>query len=233
MTGRYQTRFGHEFNPGARRAPGLPLTETTIADRLKAAGYATGLVGKWHLGSRGQVPSAQPRLRRVLRLPRRLARLFPGKDQGILRGTQQVDEKEYLTDAFGREAVAFIDKHKDEPFFLYLAFNAVHTPMQADDPRLKKFAHIADKQRQTYAAMMSAMDDAIGARPRKARRSRPRRKHARLLHQRQRRPDDARHHRQRLDQQAAARLASAPRSKAASACRSWSRWPATLEAGRL
>ena len=74
-------------------------------------------------------------------------------DQGILRGNEQVDEKEYLTDAFGREAVAFIEKHKAEPFFLYLAFNAVHTPMQADDPRLMKFAHISDKQRRTYAAI--------------------------------------------------------------------------------
>src|SRR5205807_9542720 len=83
-------------------------------------------------------------------------------DKGILRGTEQVDEKEYLTDAFGREAVSFIERHQGKPFFLYLAFNAIHTPMQADDPRLMKFTHISDKRRQTYAAMMSAMDDAIG-----------------------------------------------------------------------
>src|SRR5437868_749597 len=51
LTGRYQQRFGHEFNPGAGPDIGLPLTETTMADRLKAAGYATGLVGKWHLGN--------------------------------------------------------------------------------------------------------------------------------------------------------------------------------------
>src|SRR5437868_15512777 len=54
LTGRYQTRFGHEFNPGGRKgknASGLPLGETTMADRLKSAGYATGLVGKWHLGN--------------------------------------------------------------------------------------------------------------------------------------------------------------------------------------
>jgi arylsulfatase A-like enzyme len=84
------------------------------------------------------------------------------KSAGILRGTQPADEKEYLTDAFAREAVAFIERHAREPWFLYLAFNAVHTPMQADDARLARFAHIADKQRRTYAAMMVAMDEAIG-----------------------------------------------------------------------
>ena len=58
---------------------------------------------------------------------------------GILRGTEPVTELDYTTDAFGREAVAFIERHKGEPWFLYLAFNAVHTPMQATDDRLAKF----------------------------------------------------------------------------------------------
>jgi len=131
-----------------------------IAARLKSAGYATGLVGKWHLGSEPQFHPHKRGFDEFFGFLGGAHDYF--NDQGILRGTQQVDEKEYLTDAFGREAVAFIDKHKNEPFFLYLAFNAVHTPMQADDPRLMKFAHISDKKRQTYAAMMSAMDDAIG-----------------------------------------------------------------------
>ncbi|MFY7954452.1 MAG: sulfatase [Armatimonadaceae bacterium] len=161
LTGRYQTRFGHEFNPGGVKATkaGLPLTESTIADRMKATGYRTALIGKWHLGTDERHPQ------------KRGFDDFFGflggahdyfKPDGILRGSQPADEKEYLTDAFAREAVAFIDANKAKPFFLYLAFNAVHTPMQADDPRLKKFAAIKDKQRQTYAAMMSALDDAIG-----------------------------------------------------------------------
>jgi arylsulfatase A-like enzyme len=159
LTGRYQTRFGHEFNAGGA-GTGLPVSETTIATRLKAAGYATALVGKWHLG-------AEDRFHPQSRGFDEFFGFLGGShdyfsDQGILRGHKQVDEKEYLTDAFGREAVAFIEKHKAEPFFLYLAFNAVHTPMQADDARLKKFEHITDKRRRTYAAMMSAMDDAIG-----------------------------------------------------------------------
>src|SRR6185369_5396947 len=74
-----------------------------------------------------------------------------------------IEEKEYLTDAFGREAVAYIEKQRaDKPFFLYLAFNAVHTPMNATDDRLAKFKDIKDESRRTYAGMMSAMDDAIG-----------------------------------------------------------------------
>jgi arylsulfatase A-like enzyme len=68
-----------------------------------------------------------------------------------------------LTDAFAREAVDFIERNREKPFFLYLAFNAVHTPMHADDARLEKFKSISDERRRTYAAMMSAMDDAVGA----------------------------------------------------------------------
>jgi arylsulfatase A-like enzyme len=159
MTGRYQTRFGHEFNAGAPGS-GLPLTETTIASRLKAAGYVTGIVGKWHLGGEERFHPNKRGFDEFFGFLGGSHDYF--EDAGILRGTQQVDEKEYLTDAFGREAVAFIEKHKSESWFLYLAFNAVHTPMQADDPRLMKFAHISNRQRRTYAAMMSALDDVVG-----------------------------------------------------------------------
>ncbi|MFA7005083.1 MAG: sulfatase-like hydrolase/transferase, partial [Verrucomicrobiia bacterium] len=160
MTGRYQTRFGHEFNPGANQ--GLPLTEKTIADRLKAAGYITGCVGKWHLGS---LPEMHPQKRGFDEFFGFLGGAHSYFDAGgILRGTEQVKELDYTTDAFSREAVAFIDRHRTnaKPWFLYLAFNAVHTPMQADDARLAKFAGIADKTRRTYAAMMCAMDEAVG-----------------------------------------------------------------------
>lgn len=159
LTGRYQTRFGHEFNPSG--ANGLPLTEKTLADRLKAAGYATGLVGKWHLGAQ---PAMHPQRRGFDEFFGFLGGAHSFFDAGsILRGTEPVKEMDYTTDAFGREAVSFIERHKAEPWFLYLAFNAVHTPMHATDDRLAKFSNIADKQRRTYAAMMLAMDDAIGA----------------------------------------------------------------------
>jgi arylsulfatase A-like enzyme len=158
MTGRYQTRFGHEFNPGAGH--GLPLSEKTLADRLKAAGYVTGLVGKWHLG-------AQPEMHPQRRGFDEFFGFLGGAHSyfasaGILRGCEPVNELDYTTDAFGREAVAFIERHRGHPWFLYLAFNAVHTPMHATDDRLAKFPRVADKQRRTYDAMMLAMDEAIG-----------------------------------------------------------------------
>ena len=160
LTGRYQQRFGHEFNPGGAGS-GLPLTETTLADRLKAAGYATGLVGKWHLGA---LPEMRPQKRGFDEFFGFLGGAHSYfQSAGILRGTEPVKELDYTTDAFGREAVAFIDRHQAEPWFLYLAFNAVHTPMQATDDRLAKFSHVSDERRRTYDAMMLAMDDAIGA----------------------------------------------------------------------
>lgn len=161
MTGRYQTRFGHEFNPG--KGQGLPLTETTIADRLKAAGYVTGVVGKWHLG-------AHPQKRGFDEFFGFLGGATEYINCGeIMRGTEPVKNPDYTTDIFGREAAAFIERHSSagpaqqaKPWFLYLAFNAVHTPMQATDDRLAKFPAIADQKRRTYDAMMLAMDENIG-----------------------------------------------------------------------
>lgn len=159
LTGRYQQKFGYEFNP-TFPGTGLPLTEQTIANRLKAVGYTTGLVGKWHLGN---IPEMHP--------PKRGFDEFFGflggahnyfKWEGMMRGEEPVSGDEYFTDAFGREACSYIQRHKGKPWFLYLAFNAVHTPMNATDDRLAKFSGIKDKQRRTYAAMMLAMDDNIG-----------------------------------------------------------------------
>jgi arylsulfatase A-like enzyme len=184
LTGRYQQRFGHEFNPGPRGEPGgtdtsigLPLSETTFADRFRAAGYATGAVGKWHLGV---APKFHPQRRGFAEYfgflggahvyaPGMVNIVFPGLQRvparrvaPILRGTEVAHEKEYLTDAFAREAVSFIDRHQKQPFFLYLAFNAVHTPMNATDVRLQKFASVTDPMRRTYCAMTLALDEAVG-----------------------------------------------------------------------
>jgi len=159
LTGRYQTRFGHEFNPSGG-TQGLPLTETTIAERLKAAGYITGIIGKWHLGAQAPMHPQKRGFDEFFGFLGGAHSYFNSAE--ILRGETQVKELDYTTDAFGREAVDFIARHKEKPWFLYLAFNAVHTPMDATDDRLAKFPNIADKKRRTYDAMMLAMDEAIG-----------------------------------------------------------------------
>jgi arylsulfatase A-like enzyme len=164
MTGRYQQRFGHEFNPGGSPELGLPLTESTIADRLRAVGYATGVIGKWHLGEAAKFHPQRRGFDEFFGFLGGAHPYFPGQGAPIYRGTTVVKETEYLTDAFAREAVGFIDRHKggDRPFFLYLAFNAVHTPMHATDERLQRFASIRDTTRRTYAAMTVALDEAVG-----------------------------------------------------------------------
>ncbi|MBI5773146.1 MAG: sulfatase [Verrucomicrobia bacterium] len=171
MTGRYQTRFGHEFNPGPAQSAdknfGLSLKETTLANRLKAAGYATGWFGKSHLGYE---PPFHPLQRGFdeyygfLGGAHSYLDAAGDKANPILRGTTPTtDTGGYTTEAFGREAVNFIEKHKGQPWFCYLPFNAVHGPLEATDKYLARFASITDTRRRTYAAMQSAMDDAIGA----------------------------------------------------------------------
>ncbi len=169
LTGRYQQRFGHELNPRpperAEENFGLPLTETTLPSRLKAAGYKTGMMGKWHLGYK---EGYRPLDRGFDEFYGFLAgaRQYTNPEQMwqriMMRNTQTAESDEYVTDALGREATAFIDRHAKEPFFLYLSFNAVHGPIQATEKCLKRFPNIADKKRRTFAAMLSAMDDAVG-----------------------------------------------------------------------
>jgi len=181
LTGRYPQRFGHENNPvermNDRPEVGLPLSQKTIADHLQAAGYATGMVGKWHLGAH---PPYHP-LRRgfgefygFLReghfygpTDQVVSHLRPREPEydrlnPLLRGEREEPAPEYLTTAFGREAAAFIDRHAGAPFFLYVPFNAPHSPMQATRRDHDRFASIADPHRRMWAAMLASMDDAIG-----------------------------------------------------------------------
>lgn len=170
LTGRYQQRFGHEFNPAGQAtngAPvGLPLTQTTLANRLKSAGYATGLVGKWHLGDE---PAYHPVNRGFdeffgfLGAAHSYTNLAGGGRNAIHRGLQPVKETEYLTDAFTREALSFIDRHAKEPFFLYLAYNAVHSPLDTHPRYFDRFASIQDPKRRRFATLLAALDDGVGA----------------------------------------------------------------------
>ena len=169
MTGRYQTRFGHEFNGGGgagEKGFGLPRNEKTIADRLKALGYSTAAIGKWHLGG---PPEYLP--------PKRGFDLFYGTvantpylnpphfvDSTIspteVRAVEDADF--YTTDAYRQRAVDWLAQQKNKPFFLYLPFNAQHAPLEATPKYLARFKSIADENRRTFAAMMSAMADAVG-----------------------------------------------------------------------
>ncbi|WP_100630283.1 sulfatase-like hydrolase/transferase [Algoriphagus formosus] len=181
ITGRYQDRFGFSRNP--LLAPkdstmGLPLTEETMADLLKRAGYRTGVIGKWHLGAH---PSLVPNKRGFDEFYGFLSgghQYFPekwdlqdlsearnqwdGYRTKLLKNYERVNEEEYLTDALSREAVDFVKRNADQPFFLYLAYNAPHAPMQATEKYLSRFPDIKDEKRKTYAAMVSAVDDGVG-----------------------------------------------------------------------
>ena len=181
LTGRYQDRFGFSRNPlFAPNDPqmGLPLTEETLADVLKRANYKTFAIGKWHMGAH---ESLHPLKRGfddfygflsgghryfpdelTLNSPYEAKAQYDGYKTKLLRNYQRVNEKEYLTDAFSREAVSYIEKNKDRPFFIYLAYNAPHTPLEATKKYLDRFQNIENKKRRTYAAMVSAIDDGVG-----------------------------------------------------------------------
>jgi arylsulfatase A-like enzyme len=169
LTGRYQQRFGHEFNPlrhnQGGQGQGLPNDEKTIADRLKAAHYQTAIIGKWHLGEDENFHPLNRGFGDFFGFLPGAHSYFDADDPTygpIVRGRQAVQLRDYLTRALAKEAAAFIERSKQEPFFLYLAFNAVHTPMHAPDDLLKKFAQIGDTNRRTYLAMVAALDEAVG-----------------------------------------------------------------------
>jgi arylsulfatase A-like enzyme len=170
MTGRYQQRFGHEFNPGpAQQASavfGLSLKEKTLGNHFQEAGYATGWFGKSHLGYEPQFHPLKRGFNEYFGfLGGAHSYLDAASDSRnpILRGNTPVKSIDYTTDAFGREAAQFIEKHHAEPWLVYLPFNAVHAPLQALEKYRSRFPHIANQKRQTFAAMLSAMDDAVGA----------------------------------------------------------------------
>jgi arylsulfatase A-like enzyme len=172
MTGRYQQRFGHENNPVyAPNDPriGLPVDQLTIAEVLRSAGYATGAIGKWHLGAEPRYVPNERGFQEYFGLIGGGHQYFESREGStaeylipIVRDREPVPFPGYLTDAFSSEAVSFIDRHADRPFFLYLAYNAVHTPMQAPPERIARFEAIEDPKRRTYAAMLDAMDEGIG-----------------------------------------------------------------------
>jgi arylsulfatase A-like enzyme len=169
LTGRYQQRFGHEFNPGPVATEfkefGLSRSETTLAERLKPAGYATGMFGKWHLGNRPRFRPNQRGFDEFFGFLGGAHSYVNARADGanpIFRGNMPVSSIDYTTDSFGREAIRFIEMHQREPWFVYLPFNAVHAPLQALEKYRTRFRHIPDPRRRMFAAMLSAMDDNVG-----------------------------------------------------------------------
>ena len=167
MTGRYQTRFGHEFNEGgaARDVFGLPVTETTFAQRMKALGYATAAVGKWHLGAAPQFKATSRGYDEFYGTVANTPFLNPPNfiDSRKSPDVSPVkDDSFYTTDAYADRAVDIIHKNASKPFYLYLPFNANHVPVQSPDKYKARVKGIADPTRAAYAAMFIAMDDAVG-----------------------------------------------------------------------
>ncbi|MFM9955051.1 MAG: sulfatase [Opitutaceae bacterium] len=164
MTGRYPTRFGHEFNTVANTV-GLRSDQTTIATRLKTLGYATIAVGKWHLGNQ---PENRPTKRGFDEFYGTLNNtpfFHPTNfiDSRISNDVREVtDDTFYTTDAYADRSLDWLEKNKNKPWFLYLPFNAQHAPLQAPKKYLERFPKITDEKRQLFAAMLASMDDAIG-----------------------------------------------------------------------
>jgi len=188
LTGQYQHRFGHEFNSGPIEREGqinfgLPTGQRILPDYLKSSGYRSMAVGKWHLGAR---PGYHPLERgfdeffgfltggnafitqktptgRAVGADGDGGRIPAKRADPIRRGNEPVEVDQYLTDVFREEAVKFIDRNKANPFFLYFAPNAIHTPLHVIDKYLDRVASIKEEKHRLLAAMTVALDDAVGA----------------------------------------------------------------------
>lgn len=168
LTGRYPFRYGlQSFVIPASGVYGLPTDERLLPQALKEAGYQTVILGKWHIGH------ADPKFRPLQRgFDHHYGYLTSEIDYdthevvGVLdwwRDNEPIREKGYSTTLLGDEAVRVIRDHDPaRPLYLYLAFNAPHTPYQAPQEYLDRCANVADPTRRIYAAMITAMDDQIG-----------------------------------------------------------------------
>src|SRR5215467_14401905 len=168
MTGRYPFRYGLQTAViPAVSAYGLDTSEWLMPQALKEAGYETAIVGKWHLGhadkkywprQRGFDYQYGPMIGEV--------DYFTHEVEGRLdwfRNNEPVKESGYTTTLLGDDAVRLIERHDPgKPLYLYLAFNAVHTPYQAPKEYADRFPNIADPTRRTYAGMVAAMDEQVG-----------------------------------------------------------------------
>lgn len=179
MSGMYQHRFGFEANSGPEKYAadnfGLPREIPTLAEKLKGAGYSTGMIGKWHIGFKEGLRPHERGFDYHFGFLSGARTYLPGKTDNdpIVRNGEPVKTTKYLTDEFADEAVGFIDRSQGtkneepptqnpaKPFFLYFAFNAVHSPMD-ENPYSAALSGITDEKRRTYGGMLSGLDAAVG-----------------------------------------------------------------------
>jgi len=178
MTGRYQQRFGYEVNnvPKAMDPTvglqgedmGLPLSQLTMADYMKRAGYVNMAVGKWHLGIADRYHPLERGFDEFYgflggsRHYFQDVRDYSRKDNAVRRNHVKEADFNYTTDGFTDATIDFIDRNKKNKFFVYLAYNAVHTPLQAKEQDMEDYANIKDKKGRTFAGMIKSMDENIG-----------------------------------------------------------------------
>ena len=181
LAGVYQQKFGCGENPSSSGWPddckypmaGMPRSQLNMAELLKKQGYTTGMVGKWHLG-----------VHPTLRPPARGFDFYYGflngshsyeswtnefakrKDEWPVFRNEKMEPPRkdiYLTDLFSNEAVGFIDRHHEKPFFLLMAYNAVHHPWQVPETYLERTKNLTTSEnRNFFAGMVLAMDDGVG-----------------------------------------------------------------------
>jgi arylsulfatase A-like enzyme len=168
MTGRYPFRYGLQtiVIPGPA-SYGLDTNEYLLPQCLKDAGYTTAIIGKWHLGHADL--KYWPKQRGFdYQYGAMIGELdyYTHSDAGVLdwfRNNKPVKEEGYTTQLLGADAVKFVNEQdKNKPFYLYLTFNAPHTPYQAPQEYIDRYKYIADPTRRTYGAMIACLDDEIG-----------------------------------------------------------------------
>ena len=168
MTGRSPMRCGvayHVIRPWL--SYGLPLEEHILPQTFKAAGYQTAITGKWHLGH-SQVkylPHSRGFDHAYGHVNGAIDYYTHIRDGGLdwHRNGKSVREEGYSTDLLAAEACRWIrSRDRSRPFFLYVPFNAPHSPLQAPKPLIEKYAGIKDERRRVFAAMVDAMDSAAG-----------------------------------------------------------------------
>lgn len=181
LTGRQQTRYGWETNAAARDpAAGVDAAQPMIGQVLKPAGYATAMVGKWHLGRQRGFHPLDRGFDEYFGVLDGATEYWKAKQPGdvglvtavdsdftraglpVYRGREQVEVDGYLTDIFTREAADFIGRNRERPFFLYLAYTAPHTPLQAPSRYLTRAPSQGREMDRIYDAMLLSLDDGVG-----------------------------------------------------------------------